>query len=96
MRPIFETWRPQGEVLAGDLTEATSRRDPPMRWTARPAPAYPDPGTSFDNTFPSDGLRTLFRTLNAHVLREMYDVERFGKLRALSRVSTPDAVHPPI
>jgi hypothetical protein len=61
MKSIFETCQPRDDVRKGQLSEDAfaARLKDVMNGTA--APAYQDPDLFFENTFPTDGLRTLLR-----------------------------------
>ena len=61
MKSIFETCQPRPEVLAGTLTEDTfaARLRDVVEGSADPV--YQDPATFFQNTFPTQGLKTLAR-----------------------------------
>ena len=61
MKSIFEACQPRPEVLAGTLAEDTfaARLRDVVEGSADPV--YQDPATFFQNTFPTEGLKTLAR-----------------------------------
>ena len=59
MKPIFDSCEPRSEVLKGELREeifAARLRDVLI---SQADPVYQDPGTFFDNTYPTEGLKLL-------------------------------------
>ena len=61
MKSIFETCQPRPEVLAGTLTEDTFAARLRDVVEGKADPVYQDPATFFQNTFPTEGLKTLAR-----------------------------------
>lgn len=71
MRTIFELTKPRDEVLQGELSEDlfAARLKDVMDGTA--APIYQDAGLFFDNTYPTDGLKTLLREVLGRLTGQM-------------------------
>ena len=61
MRSLYETCEPRAEVLQGELREElfAARLKDVLDGSADPV--YQDPAVFFDNTYPTEGLRTLLR-----------------------------------
>lgn len=61
MRAIYETCEPRREVLHGELREELFAARLKDVLDGKADPVYQDPGVFFENTYPTDGLRTLLR-----------------------------------
>lgn len=80
MRSIFETCTPRPEVLTGDLRDemfAAKLKDV-LEGTADPV--YQDPARFFENTFPTDGLKTLLREVAGRLSGESPSFSPFVRL----------------
>ena len=61
MKTVFQTCEPRDEILSGELTDElfAARLHDVIEETA--VPIYLDPHTFFENTYPTEGLKTLLR-----------------------------------
>ena len=80
MRPIFETCTPRPEVLTGDLRDEmfAARLKDVIEGMADPV--YQDPTRFFENTFPTDGLKTLLREVAGRLSGEAPSFSPFVRL----------------
>jgi predicted AAA+ superfamily ATPase len=76
MKTIFETCTPRPEVLKGELKDEVFRASLIDVHLQRAEAVYQDPSVFFENTYRTDGLRTLLR-------------ETFGRLTSANPGNSP-------
>jgi diacylglycerol kinase family enzyme len=95
MKTIFDLCTPREDILKGELKEEqfAARLKDVMDGTADAI--YQDPARFFDNTYPTDGLRTLLRIMKPEEgsYVEMDDVHEHDFTWLNVRLESPSPVH---